>query len=163
MKKIILFLTFTLLSTPAYSQGAVKSFGDAVTGAVKNNTSKNVKAGIYGKSSLDALKEDTPKTVKVPDSIEVDEVNSGLSLDTNSVKKNQNREVYIANALFFIKKEFYDKALSEFNKAKSVSSSQFIDRWIEVTNSKIESIKMNKIIEELKFDIDKLKAINTQK
>lgn len=163
MKKIILLTSFLLIaSTPAYakkSKGAVKVFGDAVTGTVKTGVSKNVKRGFYGKSTMDAVKEDVPAVVKTPEPVKIEEVNSGMPLDMSLVKRNQDRENYLANGLFFMKKEFYDRAITEFNKAKNIYNSEFIDRWIEVANSKIEAIRMNKVIEDLKVEVDSLKAI----
>jgi hypothetical protein len=166
MKKVILLTSFLLIaSSPTYAKsnkGAVKAFGDAVTGTVKKNVSKNVKSGFYGRSTMDALKEEAPVVAKTPEPVKIEEVTSGMPLDMNLIKRNQERENYLANGLFFMKKEFYDRAVTEFNKAKNIYNSEFIDRWIEVANSKIEAIKMNKVIEDLKAEVDSLKVITTK-
>ena len=164
MKKIILLTSLVLIaSTPAYSQeknkGVVKAFGDTVTGTVKTGVSKNVKSGFYGKNTMDSLKEEVPVAAKTPEPIKTEEITTGMPLDMNLIKRNQYKENYLANGLFFMRKEFYDRALTEFNKAKNIYNSEFIDRWIDAANSKIESIRMNKVIEDLKDEVDSLKSI----
>ncbi|GIW22734.1 MAG: hypothetical protein KatS3mg068_1741 [Candidatus Sericytochromatia bacterium] len=165
-KKLLLIVSIILFSCPSYAQknkGVVKAFGDAVTNSVKTGVSKNVKSGFYGKSSLDSLKEDSPKIYKAPEPINTEEIKTNMSLDMNLVKKNQQRENYIINGLFYMRKELYDKALSEFNKAKNIYNSKFIEKWIDIASLKLETIKINKLIDELKSEIDTLKAITSDK
>jgi hypothetical protein len=123
MKKVILFVSLILiLQNQSYakeSKGIVKAFGDTVTGTVKKGVSKNVKSGFYGKSTLDSFKEETNINSKTtPEIVKPEEVTSGIPLDMNLIKRNQERENYLANGFLFIKKEFYEKALDEFKKAK---------------------------------------------
>jgi len=165
-KLFIISISLLVFSNPAYSQknkGVVKAFGDAVTGSVKTGVSKNVKSGFYGKSTLDSVKEDAPKVNKTPEPIDTVEIKTGMPLDMNIIKRNQERETYLLNGLFFMKKELYDQALSEFNKAKSIYDSKFVQRWIDIASLKLESIRINKIIDDLKTEIDSLKAITSNK
>ncbi|MBC7472981.1 MAG: hypothetical protein H7263_01725 [Candidatus Sericytochromatia bacterium] len=86
-----------------------------------------------------------PKPAATP--IPVLYINGNGSVNPQEVKRNQNKEDYMAQGKIFLAKNDFQKALGEFKKAKSVASDYMVDAWIAVAANKIKIQEVNKKIE----------------
>lgn len=146
MKKYIMFmLSFGFLFSTNFS--------------VKADPNSNAISRMTG---VDPTLKDKPKATPTPTPIPLpppDPNVKGQPLDPKDISRNQQRDGFMANGVYFYKTKKYSLAIEEFKKAKSISTDVIVTRWHEVSENRKKIKEVKDIIEK----IAKKKELKTAK
>ena len=127
--------------------------------SVKADPNSNALSRMTG---VDPTLKDKPKATPTPTPIPLptpDLTLKGQPLDPKDISKNQQRDGFMANGMYFYKAKNYSLAIEEFKKAKSMSPDIIATRWHEVC----ENRKKIKEVKDIIQSISKKKELKTSK
>jgi len=146
MKKYIIFmLSLVVLFSTNFS--------------VKADPNSNALSRMTG---VDPTINNKPKATPTPTPIPLptpDLTLKGQPLDPKDISKNQQRDGFMANGMYFYKTKNYSSAIEEFKKARAMSPDVIVTRWHEVSENRKKIKEVKDIIQR----ISKKKELKTSK